>query len=567
MLNNVTIRARLFSLIAFFALILAAIGFIGLKGIVDANNGLKAVYEDRTIPLGYIAEIQSRMSGIISELYFADMHDPAFPESKLHAGHPISKHTDKIEQYMTEVGQLWVSYAASSKSPDEKSIADEFSVLSADFIEFGAKPATAIYKGTEIATGYAFLGKEVNPRFEKLKPKADELVKLEVKEARQEFEKTTTHYANIRFNVLLLVALAIIGAVCIGLLLIRGITHSLHATQKVADAIAAGNLNSVIDTTQQDEIGGLLRTMDTMQSHLRTMIGHIASNSHSIAATAHHLSVLAEQVKTSSTYQNSASQSVASAVEEMTANIAQIAENAETSETLVSEAGSMASEGFMVVNDTTNEINKIAASVVESSQMMSELSNNSKKISDVIDVIRGIAKQTNLLALNAAIEAARAGERGKGFAVVADEVRNLAARTAQSTQEVTAMIKAIQSSADNAVDSMQKGSLGINEGVIKAHRAGESMTGINEGVIKAHRAGESMTDIKASTDRVIAKAADMSMALREQNSAVNQIAQDVEQIAAMVQHNNLAVKDLADTANSLNTMAVNLQSNIDQFKV
>jgi methyl-accepting chemotaxis protein len=233
----------------------------------------------------------------------------------------------------------------------------------------------------------------------------------------------------------------------------------------------------------------------------------------------------------------------------MTSSIDQISGNADQSEKIAKQSGIISDQGGKVVSDAVDEMNKIASSVSQSSQIIRELGASSQKISEIVNVIKEIADQTNLLALNAAIEAARAGEQGRGFAVVADEVRKLAERTAKSTQEITSMITEIQNGASNAVASMEEGTLRVTDGVEKARRAGSSMAQIKEG-----------------TEQVVSTVADITAALREQSTAVGSVAKEVDLIASMVHDNTASVDDLAKTSNRLNVLADELKESISHFK-
>lgn len=317
----------------------------------------------------------------------------------------------------------------------------------------------------------------------------------------------------------------------------------------IAKEIAKGDLSRDIKLNPGDN-GSLLFAMRSMQLKLREMIHDVTQNAHNIVDAAHHLSEAAQSVLSSSQRQNDAASSVAAAVEEMTASIEQISGNADQSEKIANDAGHISENGANVVSEAVVEMNKIANSVGQSSQVIRELGDRSQKISDIIKVIKEIAEQTNLLALNAAIEAARAGEQGRGFAVVADEVRKLAERTTNSTQEISSMIAEIQVSASSAVNSMD-----------------QATQLVNDGVEKARLAGDSMAQIKQGTEQVVITVGDITYALREQRSAVNQVASEIELIASMVNENTNAVDDLAQTSNKLNTLSATLEDSISHFKV
>ncbi len=154
--------------------------------------------------------------------------------------------------------------------------------------------------------------------------------------------------------------------------------------------------------------------------------------------------------------QQSETDQVATAINQMAASVQEVANNAQRTAEAASRANSEAATGTEVVNRTGAAIGQLAQDIQRAGDVIHELEAHSNDITKVLDVIRGIAEQTNLLALNAAIEAARAGEQGRGFAVVADEVRSLASRTQQSTQEINSMIGALQGGARQAVEVMQR---------------------------------------------------------------------------------------------------------------
>ncbi|WP_434091849.1 methyl-accepting chemotaxis protein [Pseudomonas subflava] len=286
-----------------------------------------------------------------------------------------------------------------------------------------------------------------------------------------------------------------------------------------------------------------------MQNNLKQMIETIRRDSEQLQDTAQNLSGASQSIVHSAHEESDNATSMAAAMEQMILNIAQIAEHARNAQTISSQSERLASDGGQVILGVVDGMSRIAEAVNESSTTITALGQSSEEIHSIIQVINGIAEQTNLLALNAAIEAARAGEAGRGFAVVADEVRNLAARTAQSTQEITGMIERIRSSTTQAVNSMQAG-----------------VTQVNDGVHLARQAGESISEIRGGAQRAAEVVEEISHTIGEQSKASGEVAQRVEQIARMSQQNSQTVDELAAAARHLDKVARSMQSSVLQFQ-
>ncbi|WP_397428765.1 methyl-accepting chemotaxis protein [Pseudomonas asplenii] len=215
----------------------------------------------------------------------------------------------------------------------------------------------------------------------------------------------------------------------------------------------------------------------------------------------------------------------ATAVNEMSAAVEEVASNAASTSQLTSQSSSAAIAGRTQVEETVAAINQMVSSVQMTSTEVQALANMATDISKVLDVIRAIAEQTNLLALNAAIEAARAGEAGRGFAVVADEVRALAHRTQQSTQEIEQMVGSIQSGTSNAVSSMSQTSTQAQKTLEMAHGAGkvlvnitDSLGQINERNLMIATAAEEQAQVAREVDQNLVSIRDLSSETSEGSS-------------------------------------------------
>ncbi|MBI5923027.1 MAG: Cache 3/Cache 2 fusion domain-containing protein [Betaproteobacteria bacterium] len=360
--------------------------------------------------------------------------------------------------------------------------------------------------------------------------------------------------ATVRKEVIAVVAIGVaLGGILLGLLF--WLSHALvivplNEAVEFARKISDGDLSSSMHTRREDEIGALMAALDHMRESLRQMIGKITSNAQSISELSALLSSTAGEVANQSEQQSEAAASAAAAVEEMTASIGHVSENARNSFTLAQQAGENAQRGGRIVESASMEMRNIADSVNQSSQRVHTLGEHSASISAIAGVIKEIADQTNLLALNAAIEAARAGEQGRGFAVVADEVRKLAERTAKSTEEITAMIGTVQSETEQVVETMRQAQERVNTGVAMASEAGRAMSEISDG-----------------SDQVVDTVNGISVALQQQSTASNLIATNVENIAGMSEKNAYAIQDVAKASGQLQESANSLQAAVKLFRV
>ena len=267
-----------------------------------------------------------------------------------------------------------------------------------------------------------------------------------------------------------------------------------------------------------DEPAQLMKAMRSMQASLHDTIEQIGDSAALLAAAAEQLNAVTEEGNRSLARQNDEIEMAATAVNEMSAAVEEVARNASSTAEASSLSERAAGNGRARVGQTVRSIRQMNAEIGQTARLVEGLASQAQDIGKVLDVIRAIAEQTNLLALNAAIEAARAGEQGRGFAVVADEVRALAHRTQQSTHEIEGMIASVREGTDTAVSAMrendQRARQMLDEAEAADHALGEiaeHATRINERTLVIASAAEEQAHVAREVDRNLVNIRDVAV--------------------------------------------------------
>ncbi len=346
----------------------------------------------------------------------------------------------------------------------------------------------------------------------------NDLADLFAKQVAAESQKSATHYENSRTIVSLFIALAALATVALAMMLTRSIVRPLSSAVSAAESVAQGDLTRPIETHGNDEVSRLLKALATMQQNLRETLQGISGSATQLATAADELNAVTLDSTQGLQQQNNEIEQAATAVNQMTAAVEEVARNAVSTSDATRQSSESAHLGQVRVSETATAINALASDVQQTGELVQSLANQSQDIGKVLDVIRAIAEQTNLLALNAAIEAARAGESGRGFAVVADEVRALAYRTQQSTQEIEQMVQGMRSGSSLALDSMQASTARATTTLALAERAGEALQTITASVHEIHErnlviasAAEEQAQVAREVDRNLVNIRDLSV--------------------------------------------------------
>ncbi len=550
MLNNTKIGVRLVLLVSVLLVMLVLIGVIGLRAMGKSNTSLQSSYQNRLEPTGTIGKIMLLMNDNRSQVMLALQHNPDNPLSKMH-DHPLTMHTDTIIKNSDKISAAWQEYQKHELSPEEKVLADKYTESRAKYVSDGLMPSREALLAGDFLKANEILLKKLNPAYTAANADANVLLELILKSAKSEHQSSTDAYGTARIISISTIVLGLLFGLGFAVWIIRSITGPVNQLKSVMTQIQESNdLTQRVSVSGNDEVGQMAAAFNRLIENFQKIINQVLGNVSDVSSAAAQLTASANQVAAGSNQQSEAASSMAAAVEEMTVSIDQVADHAREAQSISSQAGEISTQGGEVIHNASDEMRKIAESVNESSGIVRALGEESDQISAIVNVIKDIADQTNLLALNAAIEAARAGEQGRGFAVVADEVRKLSERTAKSTQEIAVMIGKIQSGTHKAVSSMEIGA-----------------SRVSDGVALANKAGESINQIKSGAQQVVQAVNDISMAIREQSIASNEIAKNVETIAQMSEENSTATQQTASTAKHLEALAIELKEAVGRFRV
>jgi methyl-accepting chemotaxis protein len=350
-----------------------------------------------------------------------------------------------------------------------------------------------------------------------------------------------------------LFSLAIIAVMALLVILIaRSIVQPLRESVQAMADIASGesDLTRTLQTHGNDEVTQLARHFNAFTAKLRGVITQLQVSATGLEHASSELGSSADQAQARSQQQSQQMELVATAVNEVTYGVQDVAKNAEHAAQEMRDAESQAHQGQANIDSSLRQIDHLSGTIGQAVEVIRTLAAESTQIGGVLEVISSIAEQTNLLALNAAIEAARAGEQGRGFAVVADEVRLLAQRTQKSTAEIQGMIERLQKHSDAAVKVIADSSHSSQLTIEQANQAGQSLTSISQAL-------RNLNSLNAS----------IASATLQQSHVVEDINQNVTQAAQLSQSTALAAVHSSEASLHLRGLSEQLNGLLRQFRV
>ncbi|WP_172564341.1 methyl-accepting chemotaxis protein [Vibrio navarrensis] len=362
--------------------------------------------------------------------------------------------------------------------------------------------------------------------------------------------QANTDQLNWMITLALLVCAA--GIILVSVPLLHVSFKPLARLQVVVAGLSQGNgdLTQRLDIESQDEIGRISHSINLFIERLQQMFIEVADSSKGIDHAVANLGAQSSSNLSTLNQHTQETEQAITAIEEMSATASAIAQSADEAAKLTDRTNRYAEESKQSVTGAVHSVNDLVTQVVSMSDTITRMSDDTKQINSVLQVIGDIAEQTNLLALNAAIEAARAGEQGRGFAVVADEVRALAARTQQSTAQINEMLAKLKSTTENVVNEMGSTRTRCEE---TAERTNHVMDTLNV-----------VTDSVAQINNLNTLVATSAM---EQRQVTDEVSKNMAAIQEIIRQLNSNAAQTNSVSDELDDTSQALSAVVNRFKV
>lgn len=386
-----------------------------------------------------------------------------------------------------------------------------------------------------------------------------------------------TFFSLFKRNILFCGTAGTLFSIFVGYLMARFILGPMTQVIQAMQEVAQGNLTVTVSSNTGDELDILCNTFNHMAKEFNSYVTKMEEAALEIAEVAGKLNENVEQatrateeiaqtiqsVAAATDNQNSTIKNTSQLFEHMADGVKQVAARAKDVSAASNQAAALSEKGSTTITKAVQQMETISQTVNLSAQTVIKLGERSKEIGLILDSITSIAEQTNLLALNAAIEAARAGEQGRGFAVVADEVRKLAEQSSAAARQITELIQLIQQETQQAVRSMESGTVEVDNGIKAVTEAGNAFSNILQ-VIK--QVTGQMAEVSAASQQMAASS-------QQAVDAIGQIAQISQQTTASAQEVSASAEELTaifhegeETASKLHQMSSELMVMVRKIK-
>ncbi len=537
-LANLKVRTSLIIVLVFFIVALISGAALGVLSLKQNNYALQQIMQHQRAMTMLTASLDGYKSGqnylgraLASYIQNVGAHDYTTSSAWVEAGAGVAQELDTSTSHLLEVArsqfngseQRFLRYKENAVLIDE--LANEFNQMVGAYEELMSEGIPPLFDYLLVGDTIEF-NKHLMGVTNQLEDQVTSLAMLLSIEQQDVVEAHALRASTQYELVLQLVGLGMLASILVSIVAYRFLSKMVLTPLRRIDEhfaqIAQGNLTDPIDHNSSNELGVVFQGLYHMQTELRRMVTNVRLGVESIRRHAEEIHLGTDDLSSRSTQQAAALQETAASMDQLSSTVRQNTDNAQQASGVALQSSKVAEQGGTAV-----------ASVVHT---MEGISDSSKKITEIVNVIDSIAFQTNILALNAAVEAARAGEQGRGFAVVAGEVRSLAQRSAQAAREINDLIS-------------------------------QSQGQVNQGVQQVGHAGQVVADVVQAVSGVSVLMNEISDASQEQSLGIDQVNQAVNEMDAVVQQNARLVEDTAQSVLALESEAERLAALVAAFTV
>lgn len=551
-----------FSIIIVILLILSVFSISRLK---DIDNNYTFLIEDRAYKVIEVSEIQNAASlqGLYLRSYVIRQNSEDLKNLEDQQTLMISKLNDikpmfVIPEMVKEIETVEEQMALYSKYVDEV--------------------INLVNSGNQDGA-YNVLFEKAVPTNENIRQSVSKIIKFQEVQMANASEEATTTVDNTTTLLISISVISTIIAIGLAIFITRNITVPLRRLTNAANVIAEGDLreeNVIVKT--KDEIYELAQAFNTMKENLLNLISRVSLNVSSSTAAAEQLASSTDEVTAasgdiakrmesvaiSSTQVATVGNDCAIATNQTAEGVNRIAEAALSLNTQAIDMQDKAAEGKNALQTTEKQMTVIQKFSYDTKEKIQQLSIQSAEIESITKVITDITEQTNLLALNAAIEAARAGEHGKGFAVVADEVRKLAEESKLSASKIVDLTTNIQKDTKEVEESVNVTVQNVDQGVTYLQTAHNSFNDIYDAI--THMTAN-IQDVSASSEEISSSTEEVAASVNEMANSSSTTAEYSNQVLAFVEEQSATMQEINSVAKSLSEGAMNLQEEVQKFKI